>query len=351
MYEQKTWEHLLDELLATVQLPHIAKREGTFVYDVLSPSALQLEQAYIQLDRVLEIGFAETSYGRYLDMRADEHGLKRKASEAARGMVTFKGKTGAVIPKGVTVATTDGTMYSSQAAALVADTGVVSVPVKALEAGSSGNVPAGIINTIITELPGVQSVFNAAPTSGGYDGEPDSELLQRLLAKVRNPATSGNADHYLQWALEVPGIGDAKVFPIWQGPGTVKIVVLATDKHAPDTEVIAEVRQHIETMRPIGADVTVAGAIEVPVHVEVQISLTPEAGSVDQVRTQIEQGMKEYLHKLAFKDRVVRIARIANVLLDTLAVLDYDQLKMNGANHNLVLQEDQVAVLGTVKLL
>ncbi|MCG7410131.1 baseplate J/gp47 family protein [Paenibacillus sp. ACRRX] len=351
MYEHKTWEQLMDDLLTAVHLPQVAKREGTFVYDVLSPAALQLEQVYMQLNRVLQIGFAETSYGRYLDMRADEHGLKRKTSEAAQGFVTFKGKAGAAVPKGVIVATADGTMYRTQAAAIVSDTGVVSAAVKALEAGSSGNVPAAIINTIITELPGVQSVFNAAPTLGGYDGEPDSELLQRLLAKVRNPATSGNADHYLQWALEVPGIGDAKVFPIWQGPGTVKIVALGSDKQAPGIEVIAEVRRHIETMRPIGADVTVAGAIEVPVHVEVQISLTPEAGSLDQVRAQIEQGIKEYLHKLAFKDRVVRIARIANVLLDTPAVLDYDQLMMNGGNHNLVLQEDQVAVLGTVKLL
>ena len=38
---------------------------------------------------------------------------------------------------------------------------------------------------------------------------------------LRTPATSGNVYHYVQWALEVAGVGHVKVFPRVQGVNTV----------------------------------------------------------------------------------------------------------------------------------
>ncbi|MBD8500748.1 baseplate J/gp47 family protein [Paenibacillus arenosi] len=350
MYEQQTWRKLLDEMLEGLQTSQVAKREGTFVYDVLSPAALQLEQVYEQLEDVLRLGFAETTNGPYLDMRADEHGLQRKAPEAAQGSVRFSGRAGSVITKGAIVATASGTLFQTTQEVVFADSQPVRVDITAVELGGSGNVPAGLINTVITELAGVQSVTNDSSTYGGYDGETDSELLARLLAKVRNPATSGNVDHYMQWAMDIAGIGDAKVFPVWNGPGTVKVVLLSTEQRAPAQGLIDEVKQHIEKMRPIGAEVTIVAAKEVPVHIEVDVSLTQEGTDLALVRAEIERSATDYLGKLAFRDPVVRIARIANAVLDSSSVLDYTSLRLNGGTQNLVLEADQVAVLGTVKV-
>ncbi len=60
------------------------KEEGSFVYDALAPMAIELAEAYIQLDQVLNLGFAETSYGDYLDKRASEFGLTRKSATKAK---------------------------------------------------------------------------------------------------------------------------------------------------------------------------------------------------------------------------------------------------------------------------
>ena len=54
-------------------------------------------------------------------------------------------------------------------------------------------------------------------------------MRARFYEKVRLPATSGNAYHYQQWALEVSGVGAAKVFPLDNGPGTVGILVVDND--------------------------------------------------------------------------------------------------------------------------
>ncbi len=42
---------------------------------------------------------------------------------------------------------------------------------------------------------------------------------------MRREAVSANKQHYKQWAEELDGVGRAKVFPLWDGDGTVKIVV------------------------------------------------------------------------------------------------------------------------------
>lgn len=48
------------------------------------------------------------------------------------------------------------------------------------------------------------------------DGEADDVFRARLLNKIRQPITSGNANHYVYWARQVPGVGAAAASP----PGT-----------------------------------------------------------------------------------------------------------------------------------
>ena len=49
-----------------------------------------------------------------------------------------------------------------------------------------------------------------------------------------------------------------KVIPLWNGAGTVKIVIVDADNRPADSELISKVKEHIEENRPIGAEVTVS---------------------------------------------------------------------------------------------
>jgi len=349
LFEQMTWENILRRLLDQVATPGIAKQEGTFVYDALSPAAIELAVAYTQLDRVLAMGFAQTSAGENLDMRAEEHGVIRKPAVAATGEVRLMGEAGTVVPKETVLSTRSGTLFRTVEQAVVPSAGEVKVAVRAVEAGSAGNVPAGLITELPQGLSGITAVVQDKATDGGYDGETDEALLERLLARVRQPATSGNANHYMQWALEVPGIGGAKVFPLWNGPGTVKVVLLDEHKTAPDAAVVDAVTSHIEELRPVGAAVTVVAATEVPIHVSVDVTLAGGA-VLDTVKQLIEDGLREYLKSLAFADPMVRYTRISNVISDIPSVVDYADLKVNGGVSNVQIQSGEVAVLGTVSV-
>ncbi len=106
---------------------------------------------------------------------------------------------------------------------------------------------------------------------------------------------------------------------------------------------------HIETQRPIGADVTVVPATEVEINISVGVEL-PMGVDIDEVRTVFRDAVTEYLKGLAFKDKFVRPVRIGNILLDVAPIIDYENLAINGQTSNIELADDEVAVLGTIQL-
>ncbi|PKB52312.1 hypothetical protein CRH03_25265 [Clostridium sp. HMb25] len=52
--------------------------------------------------------------------------------------------------------------------------------------------------------------------------------------------------------MECNGVGAAKVFPLADGPGTVKVVIADEDRSGASAALINKVKEHIEGLRPIG---------------------------------------------------------------------------------------------------
>jgi uncharacterized phage protein gp47/JayE len=357
MYEDQTKAAILDRMLAESP-DDIDKRQGSVTYDLLSPAAIEMTGLYTGLDTVLELGFADTTSGEYLDRLAAEFGLTRKPAVKSIGSLTFTGPDGTAIPAG-TIASTGGdspVYFVTKTAATIAGTSVT-VAAEAEEPGADGNVSIGGVNTMVGDLVGIVTVTNAVNFEGGVDTESDEALLARYYERARRAVTSGNVNHYRQWALEVPGVSDAKIYPIWNGPGTVKVVLLGDNKTAPDSAVIEAAQTYIDPTQdgkgegaaPVGAIATVQGAKEVPINIVANVDLAPGA-TLDEVKAQVAAGVTAYLETLAFKDPIVRINQIGNVILDIPPVIDYSGLTLNGTTGNIVVDDGGVAVLGTVNL-
>ncbi|NDI34573.1 baseplate J/gp47 family protein [Chengkuizengella sediminis] len=335
----------------------IDQREGSITYDLLSPAAIELAQAYIQLELALKYGFADTTYGEYLDMRCRELGVGRRSELQASGRVTFTSDNEITIPEGVRISTAV-TVDSDPIYFMTIEEGVIDqgngsidIAVKAEEGGTLGNVDAGEISLVYGDLSGVVQVANPESFDNGVNEESDADLLSRYLERVQNPSTSGNANHYLEWAKEISGISDAIVVPIWNGNGTVKVILLSTDKTAPDESIVTNVRQYIESARPVGADVTVVGAPEVGITIDASIVLD-QGYDMDQVAEQIRVQVTEYLVTLAYRDSFVRYSQIASTILEIDGVLDYVGLTINGGTSNVhvSIEDGEVAVLGEVTI-
>jgi uncharacterized phage protein gp47/JayE len=347
-YEDKTPDVIHASMLENVD-PAIDQREGSITHDLTMPAAVEIANAYIELDAVLALGFAETSEGTYLDMRAAEHGVTRKESLKAQGSVTFSGPDGTFIINGTRLQTTSGIFFVTLADVTISG-GTATVNAEAEEGGLAGNVAAGLINALAPgDLYGIVTVTNPASFDGGADTEDDASLLKRLMDRVQKPATSGNAAHYKQWALEVAGVGDAKVYPTWNGGGTVKVVLVDTEKSAPAQSVIDAATAYIEDNRPIGATVTVVGATELPINVTSTMTIDAGANLAD-IQTQFISSLADYLKSIAFTGEQIRYTRIANLLIDVEGVVDYASLTVNGGTANIVPTDVQVGVAGSVTL-
>ncbi|RYD01655.1 hypothetical protein N752_29190 [Desulforamulus aquiferis] len=316
------------------------------------------------MSQYINLGFASKTFGKYLDLRCQEHGLSRRNAVKAAGQVKIIGTPGTMVPTGTVVSTTADPLtntrsvsFATTATATIAADGSVYVGIEAVEPGVKGNVSAGKINLMAIPVSGISSVINESTTTGGCDLESDSALLSRYLVKVQTPGTSGNKADYLNWALEVNGVGNAQVIPLWDGPGTVKVVLLDTESKPAGQAIVDTVQAYIapepargERKAPVGADVTVVPAAAISLDISAAVEYTGTK-TLSDIRISFEKALQEYLKSIAFSsDPTARYVRIGSLLLDTEGVKDYSNLLVNGSESNAVVSEGQVAVMGTVNL-
>lgn len=348
MYKQMTEDYIRNRILEGIK-NDLSKTEGTLTYDSVAPVAIEISTLYGELDRILTQGYLPTSSGQFLDLKAGEHGIERKQGNKSKGILKIQGETGSIVPKDTMVSTNSGLTFKITEEVVVGIEGHVLASIEAMEIGSRYNVPSNSIRTINLSLAGVVNVFNENPTVEGYDIETDEQLLDRLLLKVQKPATSGNKYHYLQWAKEIQGIGDAVVYPRWNGPMSVKIVLVDNNNMPVVSEKVAEVKKHIEDLRPIGADVTVLSAAGLEMNIEATVEL--EAGADKKVVEDIfKERLLEYFKGISLENGKVYYSKVGSILMGVEGVVNYPSLTVNGGNSDVSLSDEQVAIVGRVVL-
>ncbi|MCY9218915.1 baseplate J/gp47 family protein, partial [Bacillus haynesii] len=115
---------------------------------------------------------------------------------------------------------------------------------------------------------------------------------------------SANKMHYKQWAEEVDGVGRAKVFPLWDGDGTVKIVITNAKMEPASDTLVDKVKDYIdpdpgkgEGQAPIGATVTVESAVYKKVDIEVTVVPEPDY-SIEDAQKEIEEKVKSFFKEI-----------------------------------------------------
>lgn len=338
-----TYQSILQDMLGRVP-DDIDKREGSIIFDTLAPTALELAETYSNMDLLLIRTFADSSDGDDLERRVGDHGIKRKKASAAIRKGIFR--TGQDEPFAVNIGSRfrlGDIVY--KVIELIESGGY------RLEAETKGVVGNRDFGALIPVEPvdGLGSAMLKDVLIPGEDVESDDSLRERFLDKVRLPATSGNASHYKIWAREVPGVGDAKVIPLWDGPGTVKVVVVDSDKQPATTALISLVSDHIEEVRPIGAAVSVVSASSKTLDVSAKLVLS-SGYTIQNVQNEFTAALENYLESIAFTDSYLSYARIGTLLLGVPGVIDYTDLKINNGSANIPLADEEVAVLGAVEL-
>lgn len=339
-----TRDELRAQMLSRISADY-DKSEGEFFYDAIDPVAIELAKSYEEQGGILDNAFVGTATGANLDRKCAELGIMRRAATKSTGQVEITGAQGATIPKGALVAT-ELVNFIILEDKVVGDEAVL---VECVDFGTVGNVPANTVKFFPVTLEGLTAVTNHEPFTSGYNEETDESMRERYKLKATAPATSGNKAHYELWAKEVTGVGGAKVFPLWDGAGTVKIIICNANKRAADGELIGQVETHIEKERPIGASVTIESASEKAISITATIVLA-HGVDIGQVKTALEDTLTNYFMDAAFVDSYISYAKIGSILYDVYGVADYSALKVNGGTGNVMLTETEIPALGTVVL-
>lgn len=346
MYENKTYEKIKKDVLEKIN-NNVDKREGSFINDMVSPYCLELESAYEEFSYLLDSMFLNNTNTEELEMRANEYGISRKQGEKSTGSVTFTGTGGVVIPKGTLVSTATGLLFETDNEGIINPAeNTVTVPITAKEVGYIYNLEIGTITKLPILIAGITAVTNKINTSGGANRETDKELLDRVLDKIRNPSNGGNIADFRRWAIEVDGIGDAKIIP---GKGKVMVIPITTAKTAPDERIISKVLKNIEVKKPIFGEVTVVKPSETKVNIKAKVKIDASY-SLEYVKGEYIKRIKKYIEDSVFKIHTVDYYKCLSFLYDIEGVTEVIDFTLNGIKDKLTIDGSSIQVLGTIDI-
>lgn len=324
------------------------KSKGNFVYDITKPVAVEFAKQQEKIATVQEKLDVEKLTGDELTRTVYQRtGIIRKPATQATTTVIVSGTAGTLVKVGELVGT-ETILYTVIEEAILNESGFAHVRIQCNEFGQVGNVPANTIVNFPASINGLVNVYNPEPVVDGYDEETDNDLRQRYYDKLQRPGKAGNKYHYREWALEVTGVGDAKVFPRYNGPLSMKVVVIDANKLPANAELVQKVYDHIAEQMPFGVeDLNVIPAVGVPINISATLSLV-DGYTEPIVKQYIKENMIEYLKEIAFKASYVSYAKTGSEVIDSDGVLDYQDLLINGSTANVIIPDDGVPVMGGV---
>lgn len=300
--ERPTLKQLIDQGATEFEsrLPGVLVRLRIGVLGVLNRViAGGLSALYKYAERLNKQVWADTCDAEELPKHGARWGVPQIEAAAATGVVQFAGTIGATIPAGTVLQRADEVQYTTDSLGTIAG-GVALVPVTAVEAGQSGNAVVATQLTLTTSVPNVNALATVSTEiSGGADVEKPEPWRARILARKRKPPQGGNQDDYQAWALTVPGVTRAWVYPKELGPATVVVRFVRDDDATliPDAAEVAAVQAAIDVVRPVTADLTVVAPVAAPQDFTIQLvpdnlatRAKVEAELVDLYRREAEPG-------------------------------------------------------------
>lgn len=345
MNEIPTYEEILQRCLD--RIPNtIDKRQGSIIYDALAPCCVELAQMYIELSGIYDQVFIDTAVGEALDKLVEQNGVKRKdATYALR-----KGEFNMVVP-------VDNRFSDGENTYIVIENivGTNNSILRCEQAGSVGNSYYGSL-TPITYLQGLTKAELTDIIDMGDDIESDEDLRVRYMESVTAPQFGGNVSDYRNKVKSLTGVGGCKVIPIWNGGGTVKLIITNSQGGVPTSSLVNDVQEAVDPnqdqqglgIAPIGHIVTVEGAAAKKITVSATFTLESGVSPTD-IRDSVNNIVDNYFKSLSSNwdkedNLIARISQLETRLLGVAGVLDITNTKMNNSSSNLSLQSNEIPV-------
>lgn len=345
MNEIPTYEEILQRCLD--RIPNsFDKRQGSIIYDALAPCCVELAQMYIELSSTYDLVFIDTAVGDALDALVKQNGVSRKSATNAIRLGEFN----MVMPIGTRFSDGENTYIVIENIENTTNS-----KLQCEQAGIVGNSYYGSL-TPISYIIGLTKAELTDIIDLGDDDESDDALRERYMEVVTAPQFGGNVSDYQNKVKSLEGVGGCKVIPIWNGGGTVKLIITNSQGGVPTETLVDEVQEAVDPTQdqtgigiaPVGHIVTVVGAEALNIAISATFTLQTGIGVAD-IQDSVNEVIDNYFTALSKSwDRednlIVRLSQVETRLLGVSGVLDIANVTLNGAGGNISLASEQIPV-------
>lgn len=362
IFDDNTFENVLERNLDRIP-DEFDKREGSVIYDAIAPMAIEISLLYSYLDFLFKNAFGDTANRYWLIERAKERGIEPyKATKAV-----IIGRFDAKLNIGDRFFIDD--IYYTVSKLQKEERELFFYELICNEEGSIGNIEGGKLTPTRTiRNLNLAEIYKLAIL--GEDEEDTEDFRERYFETIKSIAYGGNIDDYRKKVKAIDGVGLVKVIPVWNGGGTVKLIITDSAFKEPTSELISKVQEIIDPIpfhqkgvgvAPIGHYVTVVGAKSKKINITCEI-LKSRDSNLEEIKREIEKDVEEYFKtqrkKWATYEKVdsniyvendIRLAKITSIVLNVADVIDYETIKFTDTDKKIFeLSEDELPVLGDV---
>lgn len=354
MYEGRTYDFLLNRMLERIEVnyPLVDTREGSIIFDALAPEALELAIAYVELEQMRNETFILTATREGKLQRCIEQGIDISIFEASAG--SFRGEFSIEVPIGSRWNLDLYNYTVTEALGQNEDTSYYDYVLQCETTGTAPNTLTGDLTPINETYPGLTHAAIVEMLIEGENEASDEFIDQYYINYVNNIASDGNVAQYEQWCQEFPGIGNYKIFPLWNGANTVKVSILSASNDAASEELINDFQEYLDPgitgmgngVAPIGAFVTVTTATTLTINITADVTL--ESGYVS--TGAVQPAVETYLNDIAYVGNTVSYIGVAAAILNAEGIANVSNVQLNGAMSDIYLTAEQIPQLGSLDL-
>lgn len=348
-YENITYEYIMNRIMGRVKsnYPNLDRREGSIIYNAVAPVAIELAIAFTELDNVRRESFVPTASREFKLLGCKDIGMDVSVFDATYG-----------VHKGVfNVAVELGSRWNCELFNYVVteyiglNEGYHEYVMTCETIGTSPNNQTGTLTPITNSPDGLTYAALVECLVEGENESTDEEINKAYEEYTNNEYADGNRAQYKRWCNEYEGIGNSKVFPLWNGANTVKVSILSSSNGKASDELIAEFQEYIDPnvtgmgdgVAPIGAFVTVTTATEVPLNISADVKLA--TGYTNSDVDLISTAIADYFNQIAYVKTQVSYMTLGAIILDVKCVESINNLRINGGTSDIVLGDEEIPVL------
>lgn len=345
----KTYEEIMAEMMA--EMPDdVSTEEGSLIYNSCAKQALQLEEAYLSMQRVEDNMHTDTQDEEHLILNGKDKGVEIK--EATKAIVQADFSQEIEIGSRFTANDLNYTVTE-----LISG---FSYKLECEEEGTEGNIASGELSPIdyVDDYQGGSIVAVLVP---GEEQEDIEEYRKKVLEIAQTKYFGGNRADYVRFIEALDGVGSCKVKRRTEEDKYIYPFITNSSYEVPSTDLVNTVQTAVnpaendgegDGIAPIGHFVKIKPAEEVVINITATIQYA-DGYSQEALQSQINSVIDAYFLELKKEWRdseelIVRVAQIEARIIGIVGIKDISGTALNGSESNATLSYSQIPGRGTV---